>query len=173
MTRPMPIALARPRRRSFVLLEVTLSLIILAVAMAAVLRAFVIGFDAIKMNKVAMTASVLAEALLDDLEIVPPGEGKMTGTFEADPRFGPGYERFTWEREVEIEEPEYDDLDIDDPLQELEVLYRVKLRILYDTGRPARGRRGASSLFAAVNIETYLIDAQSFSDASLQGNQLF
>lgn len=166
-------ALAAPRRRSFVLLEVTLSLIILAVAMAAVLRAFVIGFDSIKMNKVAMTASVLAETMLDDLEIVPPGEGKVTGRFDVDPRFGEGYERFSWERDVEIEEIDYDDMDMNDPLQDFEVLYRVHLRILYDTGRPTRGRRGATAMFVPVDIHTYLVEATSFSDASIQGNQLF
>lgn len=165
-----PIAATR-RRRSFVLLEVTLALVILALAMAAVLRAFVIGFDSIKMNKVSLTASVLAGALLDDLEIVPPGEGRVEGRFDADPRFGPDYERFTWVRDVEIEEVDYDDLEVADPLQELEVLYHVKLRILYDTGRPSRKRQ--PGLFAAVSIDTYLLEVQAYSDPSLQGNQLF
>lgn len=169
MTRP--IATTR-RRRSFVLLEVTLALIILAVAMAAVLRAFVIGFDAIKMNKVSMTGTILAESLLEDLELVPPGEGRVEGRFDEDPRFGPEYERFTWERDVEIEEIDYNDLELSDPLQDMEALYKIKLRIFYDTGRPSSRRRG-SSLFTVVTLDTYLLDAQLFSDTALQGNQLF
>jgi len=150
-------------RPSFVLLEVTLSLLILAVTMGAALRGYVIGMNAIRENRMMSAAVMMAETLMDDLEIEPPVAGRANGRFEEDPRFGEAFSAWSWERGVETEEIRYQQRSRN-PLQEPEPLYKMELKILYDDGRRSR---------TPLIINTYLIGAMIYSDAAIQSNQLF
>ncbi len=159
---------ARPLRfkrdRSFVLLEVTVALIILAVAMTGILRGFVIGLNSIRMNKIALSATLLAESMLEDFELEPPIEGRDEGEFADDDRFGEDFKNFKWRYQVKEEEVDYDDIP-KDPLQEPEPLYELELDIIYDDGR--------HQPFVPVSVTTYLLDTQLFSTDALQSSQLF
>ena len=153
------------RRRSFVLLEVTIALVILGVSMGAVLRGFMIGFYSLKEIRLIEEASLLAETMLEDYELEPPPEGDREGFFVDDPRFGEAFANYEWVRDVEEEELRYSGEVPRDPLQELEPLYRIRLEIWYDDGESRR--------FMPIAVETYLLDTTIFSQEAIQANQLF
>lgn len=154
----------RPRRRSFVLLEVMVALVILSVTLTTLLRGFIIAMSAIRQNRVVQTASLLAESLLEDYELEPPLEGRRDGSFADDERFGEAFAAYTWERDVEEVDVDYDVIPRD-PLMEPEPLYQLTLVIRHDDGvhRP----------FKPFELTTYLLDSQLYSDEALQQNQLF
>ncbi|MDK2971031.1 MAG: hypothetical protein PWP23_786 [Candidatus Sumerlaeota bacterium] len=154
----------RRTRRSFVLLEVMVALVILSVVLTTLLRGFVIAMSAIRENRVVETATLLAESLLEDYELEPPMEGSKEGTFEEDERFGEAFAAYTWERRVEEIDVDYDEIPRD-PLMEPEPLYELTLSIRYDDGRHRP--------FRPFEITTYLMDSQLYSDEALQENQLF
>lgn len=152
------------RAASFVLLEVTLSMMILAVVLAGLLRGFVLSMSGIRETRITNMASLLAESLMEDYEIEPPLEGRKEGDFAEDIRFGEAFANYRWERDVEEIDVDYDEIPRD-PLQEPEPLFELELRIYYDDGihRP----------FMPVSITTYLLDTQLFTDDAIQSNQLF
>lgn len=157
------LATGKVARRSFVLLEVTLSLLILSVTMGAALRGYVLGMNAIRENRILSVATLMAETLLDDLEVEPPVPGRTNGNFAEDPRFGEAFEDWSWERVVDTEEIRYKERSRN-PLQEPEPIYTMQLTIRYDDGRRQR---------TPLIINTYLLGAQIFSDNAIQQNQLF
>src|SRR5947208_791636 len=86
----------------FVLLEVVISLVILGIAVATIMRSFTISMAAIRKNDVSVQAFVLAESMLQSLEVTPPQKGKLTGSFEAD-----GFPNYSWEMNAKEEDIKY------------------------------------------------------------------
>jgi len=154
----------RATRRAFVLLEVMIALIILAVAMTAILRGFVIVLGTIRENATALKATLLVESLMDDLELEPPVEGHADGKFEDDDRFGEEYAAFGWDREVEEVQVKYDGFPAD-PMQEEEPLYKMTIKITYDDGKYRS--------FTPITVTTYLLGSEVFDREALQSSQLF
>ena len=154
----------KKRKASFILLEVIVAMLILAVGMTAILRGFMMALSTIRENRVIEQAALLAETLMDDYEVEPPLDGKKDGAFEDDDRFGDDYAFFYWERDVDEEKLKYNDRPRN-PLQELEPVYDMELKIIYDDGNYRR--------FEAIVIHTRLSDIQLFSDDAIQANQLF
>jgi len=152
------------RAPAFILLEVMVALLILSVTMTALLRGFTIALHSIRENRIVVQATLLAESLLDDYELEPPGEGREEGSFAEDPRFGEDYAPFYWERDIDTEDPDYDDIP-KSTLQENEQIFVMTLSIIYDDGRNRR--------FIPLRFETFLLEPQVFSDQALMGNQLF
>lgn len=151
-------------RRAFVLLEVMVALIILAVAMTAILRGFIVVLGTIRENATALKATLLAESLLDDLELEPPAEGHAEGDFADDDRFGEEYAHFSWDREVEEESVRYDGFPAD-PMQDEEPLYKMTVKILYDDGKYRK--------FTPIVVTTYLLENEIHTREALQSSQLF
>lgn len=151
-------------RRAFVLIEVMVALVILAVAMTAILKGFVTVLATIRENTTATRAALLAETLMDDFELEPPVEGEADGSFADDIRFGEEYAAYFWEFEVEEVEIKYDGFP-SNPLQEQEPLYEMTLRIIYDDKQYRR--------FVPVTVTTYLLDSEVFSREAMQSSQLF
>jgi type II secretory pathway pseudopilin PulG len=152
------------RARSFVLLEVILSLMILSIVLTTLLRGFVIALGVIRETRIVSTATLLAESLLEDYELEPPLPGSRDGLFSDDPRFGSAFAAYRWERRVDEVSIRYARVPRN-PLQEPEPLYRLELSIVYDDGRHRR--------FTPMRLTTYLLDTELFSDEALQENQLF
>lgn len=149
---------------AFVLLEVMISLLILTFSMTAILRGFVIAMSTVRENRLIETSSLLAQSLLDDYEIELPTEGKKDGSFSDDGRFEDAFKNFYWERVIEEEDVDYDEIP-KDPLQEMEPLLNIRLKIIYDDGRYKR--------FTTLVVDTRLLDVQLFSQNAIQQNQLF
>lgn len=152
------------KKKAFVLLEVLISMLILAVATTAILRGFIIAMSTVRENMLAETSILLAQSLLDDFELEPPKKGKLDGKFEDDERFGEPFTAFFWEIDVDEERVKYDEIP-KDPLQELEPLYNMELRIIYDDGKYKRSN--------TLVLNTRLLDLQLFSQDAIQKNQLF
>jgi len=158
------VILNRKRTKSFVLLEVIISMLILAISMTAILRGFTIALSTIRVNRIVEISSHLAQSLLDDYDIVPPPTGYEEGDFSNDSRFGEQFEDYYWERRVDEEDIRYDDIP-SDPLQEFEPIYDVELRIIYDNGKLRS--------FVPLTITTRLIETETFSENAISGNQLY
>jgi len=95
-----------PRRTNggFALLEVIVSMVILGVAIATLLRSFTLSLSAIRKNDATTQATVLAENLLQTLEADPPTRRKdtLTGDFES-----MGYPEYGYKLEVTNEKIKY------------------------------------------------------------------
>lgn len=92
----------RGRSGGFVLLEVIVSMVIMGVAMATMMRSFTLSIAAIRNNDVTTQATVLAETALQSMEAEPPGKGKTTGSFEVD-----GFPQYGYEVETKEEKIKY------------------------------------------------------------------
>lgn len=65
----------------FVLLEVIVSLTILGVAVAFLMRSFTDSFNSAKKMEIYTQASFLAQQLMDEFEVYPPAENKVEAGF--------------------------------------------------------------------------------------------
>lgn len=151
-------------RRGFVLLEVLVSIVIIAVAMVALLKGFVVALDTLKKIRLNETSVVLARTLMDDMILEPPDEGSFKGNFSDDGRFGENYKDWKWEMEVEADEPEYRKRPRGKLTQDLERVYTANLRIIHEDQFGAR---------TMINLNTILMDQDIYSATAIQGNQLF
>lgn len=148
----------------FMLLEVLLSMVILSVMLTALLRAFILSNNSMREAKIVATASYLAETMLEDYELEPPLDGNEEGTFAEDKRFGEDYQAYSWERRVEEIEPRYREMPRG-MQRDIETMMEIRLRIIYDDGKTRR--------FVPMDVTTYLLDSQLFTDDALRTNQLY
>lgn len=153
-------ARGRSRTGGFVLMEVIVSLVILGLAVAALMRSFTISITAIRKNEVVTQACVLAESVLQAIEVEPPTSKKSEGTFEE-----MGFPKYSWTLEYAEEEIRYKDLRNSAKDADLRPLRHVRLTITYDDGRLKR--------FNPVQVETFLLPFERFSQRSKQLNDLF
>lgn len=151
-------------RRSFVLLEVTLAIVILAVVMTALLRGFLLSMNSINKLRITSVAIELAESLMEDYELEPPMTGRADGRFADDVRFGEEFAAYKWRREVREVDSDYRDVPRR-TLRDPEPLYHLRLSIVYEE------RDGRE--FVPVAVETYLLSSELFSTDAMQFNQLF
>ena len=140
-------------------------MMILSIALVGLLRGFIVSMEAMRDIRITTTASLLAESLLEDYELEPPLEGSEDGSFLDDSRFGEPFVDYRWEREVEEIEPDYDEIPRS-PLQDEEPIYRMDLRIIYDSEQ-------LRDPVVPIQITTYLMQPQIFSDDAVRSNQLF
>ena len=148
----------RAARAGFVLLEVVVSLTILGIAVAALMRSFTISMHAIRKNDVTTQACMLAEGLLQSMEVSPPKEKVSRGTFE-----DVGFPKFSYEMEFKEEEIRYKRLKTKP--KNLKPLRWVSLRIVYDNGQ--------QKAFSPVQLELYLPPIEHFEFDSKFLNELF
>lgn len=91
-----------PRCGAFALLEVILAVVIISVSFTALLRSFIISMNAIRRNDVITQGCILAEGLMQELEVDPPTSRKTNGNFEAD-----GFPQYTYEINLTEDKPNY------------------------------------------------------------------
>lgn len=112
------------------LLEVIVSVVILGISIATLMRSFTLSMNAIRRNDVTTQACVLAQSLLQKYEI-EPFEGKVArGTFEEE-----GFPQYSYEAEFKEEEIRYKNLKTKSKIENLKPLYRIDLKITYDNKR--------------------------------------
>ncbi len=150
----------RRRAGGFVLLEVLVSLVILGISVATIMRSFTISMSAIRKNDVSQQAFVLAESMLQNLEASPTEKGKLSGSFEAD-----GFPHYFWELETAKEEIRYRSLKTTNRVENMRELSRVTLRVIYDDGRNKRQ--------VPVQVDLILPPVERFSYESKFLNELF
>jgi type II secretion system protein I len=138
----------------FALLEVLVSLVILGIAVAAVMQSMTLSINAIRRNDLTTQACMLAETLIQDLNVQPPTTRFINGSFEA-----MGQPQFSYEVETKEEEPNSRDLGAKgrvDGLRPL-VICRLKLR---HTDRNGRSSQVLDSSFLLMPVERFSPDAK-------------
>ncbi|MGI8906439.1 MAG: hypothetical protein ACR2IE_08120 [Candidatus Sumerlaeaceae bacterium] len=144
----------------FVLLEVVVSLVILGIGVATIMRSFTVSMAAIRRNDVSVQAFVLAESMLQTLEVTPPQKGRLTGSFEAD-----GFSSYSWEMEAKEEEIKYKNLKTASRIEGLRPLNHVKLKVTYDDHR--------NQVQTPVEVDLIVPPIERFSYQSKFLNELF
>ena len=146
-------------KRGFVLLEVLISLTILAVTVAAVLRSFSQSLSAINRLEVETQALFFANQLMDEFEINPPMEGETEGGF------GDDYADYYFIVDTQYEYPEYDLRNRHDDVEQFFPLRTIKIDIFYDDGRRKKIR--------ALSFESAIMGFERFSPEARQQNALY
>ena len=153
-----------PRRRrssgGFVLLEVIVSLIILGISIATLMRSFTISMTAIHKNDITTTACVLAESLLQQAEVTPPTQHVTQGTFEDQ-----GYPSYSWRLSYEDEDIKYKHLKATSKVKDMKPLHHVTLTVTYADQK--------MRTFNPIEVELYLPPIERFSYNSKFWNELF
>ena len=153
--------LTRKRRDGgMVLLEVTVAVVILAISVVTLMRSFTLSMQAIRKNDISTQACILADTLLQSLEVNAPEKGKSSGTFEQD-----GFPKYSWEMDVKNEEIKYKDVKTLGKVEELKELKHVVVKIIYNDGQ----------MNPQTPVETHLIlpPVERFSYQSKFLNELF
>jgi len=159
-----PVSFKRPSRSGFMLLEVMVAIIIIAVAAVALLKGFFLSLDNVNRVRRNEQAILLTRGLMDDLIIEPPAAERQDGRFSDDPRYGEAYAGWLWEIDVEEIEVDYEERPSGVLFQDTEVLYKATIRISLEEN---------DRVEQYVELETFLMDPDIFSPQAIQENQLF
>lgn len=154
----------RPGRRAtagFVLLEVIVSMVILGVSLATLMRSFTLSMNAIRRNDITTQGCVLCESLLQDLEVRPPSAKVTRGTFEDQ-----GFPQFSYEVEYEEETIRYKGLKTTANVRDLKPLRLVRVTVWHE------GRFNREPVQVA-QAHLYLAPIERFSYQSKFLNELF
>lgn len=151
-----------PHRHSsgFILLEVIVSLVILGVSIATLMRSFTLSMRAIRQNDITTQACVLAEGLLQDLDLNPPQGALTNGDFSEK-----GYPNYSYVLKYEEEEIRYKHLKTKSRIENLRPLQHATITVTYDDKRMHR--------FSAIQLDLYLPPIERFSYESKFRNELF
>ncbi|MBI1785408.1 type II secretion system protein [Candidatus Sumerlaeota bacterium] len=140
----------RQKPAAFVLLEVVISLTILAVTVTAILRSFSQSFSAARQLEARTQAVFFAQQLLDEFEINPPPEGTREGGF------GEAYKEYSYMLKVEYEEPKYRANVFSREVEQFYPLRTLTLDIYYNNGR--------NKEFRALTLHSAVIGFERFSE---------
>lgn len=143
------------------LLEVIVSLVILGISVAALMRSFTVSMNAIRRNDVTTQGCVLAEGLLQEIELDPPRARLTRGTFEAE-----GYPDYSYELSIEEEELRYKNLQTKVKAKDLRSIRHVTLRVDYQN-------RTMRSPLRVVEVHLYVPPIERFRFDSKFYNELF
>ena len=148
--------------RSFILLEVIAAMVIVGFTIAAVLQGFTNGMRAISKDRIETQATLLAQLLLDSLEVEPPEENLIEGELGPETAF-PGF-RYTIE--LDTVERRYRDMGAKLERRDLETLRQVTVTILRQTSRDREPVQ-------LLKVETYLTGVEMFGSQTKFLNALF
>ena len=132
----------RRAAKGFLLLEIIVSMVILGVSLATLLRSFTLSMNAVRRNDITTRGCILAETLLQELEVNPPTDKRSSGDFEA-----AGFPDYSFETEFEEEELRYRSVKTGVKVDNLKPLKLVKVTVFY---------KGRTELERLVAAETYL-----------------
>ncbi|MCX7964580.1 MAG: type II secretion system GspH family protein [Candidatus Sumerlaea chitinivorans] len=151
----------RRQAAGFMLLEVIISLVILGISVATLMRSFTLSMNAIRRNDVTTQACVLAEGILQDLELNPPTSKLTRGDFSEQ-----GYPNYSWELSFEEEELRYRELQTKTKIKDLKPIRHATLTIYYQT-------ETMRSPYQALEVHLYLPPIERFRFDSKFYNELF
>lgn len=143
------------RPRGFVLLEVLISLTILAVTISAVLRSLMLSLAAVRRLEVQTQSAFFARQLMDHFEFEPPEEGRSEGGFGDDYRF------YSYALNVEFEEPDYDDANMHDEVERYFPMRIFVLEIFYQDERMPEPFRALRLKSAVMGFERFTEQAKN------------
>jgi prepilin-type N-terminal cleavage/methylation domain-containing protein len=138
----------------FALMEVLVSLVILGLTVAAVMQSFTMSVKAIRRNDMVTQACMLAETLIQDLNVQPPTTRFINGNFEA-----MGFPQYSYEVETREEEPNARDAGAKTSIEGLRSLVICRMKIRY-TDSQTRMSDVLSSTFLLMPIERFSAEAK-------------
>jgi len=147
-------------RSGFLLLEVIISLIIISVAITSVLRCFSVAMRGTRNAEIATTASLLANQLMQEFEILLPENDQAEGDFSED-----GFPNYYWQASVEEIVLDYPDMTLEANIDDFKTLYELTIDVFYDDQR----RR----TYRACHLVTYVTGLEKFTHVSKQENRLY
>jgi len=153
------------RTRAFILLEVTVAVVILGIAAAVAMRSFILSMHATRELEISMRATLLAQAMMESWDLVPPEDGKTEGSFGEDPNYGPQYMYYFYRMEVEDKEIDYEDVSLEGLRREFVPLKQVHLEIYYDDQKNRQ--------FKPLDIRTCVLGLDPFATQARQANSYF
>ena len=141
------------------MLEVLVSLVILGITVATLLRSFTLSLEAARRSDTVNTATLLAQDLIEELQVSPPRQGHYQGDF------GPEHSGFVYDLTVKEEEIDYKDVRRTREIKDFRPLKTVHLEVFHDDGRGERARM--------IRLDSAVMGLQKFSDLALKEYQLF
>jgi type II secretory pathway pseudopilin PulG len=148
------------RKRGFILLEVIISLIIVSVTIAAILRSFSISIRGASNAEIATIGSILAEQLLDTYEIQMPEEDEVTNDFSED-----GFPNYYYEVTFEEEPVDYPHIRLENKVDEFNELIKITINVYYDNGQ--------RNVYRAAELVSYVMPFEKFTYASRKENGFY
>jgi len=140
----------------FVLMEVIVSMLIIGIALSVILRSFNTCADSNIRTQIATTALFLTQKVLFDVDFNP--EKYKKGTYEGN--FGEDYPNFYWSVTAYEIEPEYEDVTLENDIEDMATLKEYKIDIVYND---QKGRN-----FIPISLKTAGMGAEKFSYESIQ-----
>lgn len=146
-------------KSGFILLEVIVSLVILSLTIATFMRSFAVSLGSIKKSEIVNQAMFFAHRLLDEYEVEPPELDESEGDF------GEEYPYFSWTTSVEDVKVDYEDIPLEDVVDQFDDLTKITISVYYDDGRLRK--------FLACQVTTYLTGLEIFSHECKKENRLY
>ncbi len=146
----------------FVLLEVLVSLVILAVGSTAILHSLRQSLSAAEKAAIINRGTMLAENLIEEVQVAPPDTGSYSGDFGED---NPGY---TYEMEIKNEKIHYTGKDRRNGAEDFRPLKRVSLDVFRAEGTGARKKP-----FRVIHLDSAILGIQKFTSDAINEYQLF
>jgi len=146
--------------RGFVLLEVLVSLVILSLGATAVMQSLRQSLKASQHAQVVNQAALLAESLMEEVQVSPPEPGKYEGDF------GEDAPNFRYVMTVDEETLRYRGEDRKADRDDFRPLRTVHVEIFRDV------RQGRDSV-RIISIDSAVLGIQKFTSAALNEYQLF
>lgn len=146
--------------RGFVLLEVLVSLVILSLGATAVLQSLRQSLTASRQAEIVNQAVMLAENLLEEVQISPPASDRYQGDF------GEDFEEFSYEMTIEDEDLRYRGRARYNDDDDFRPLRLVHLEVYYDSPRRAAPLR-------VLAIDSAILGFQKFTHQALNEYQLY
>ncbi len=140
----------------FVLMEVIVSMLIIGIALSVILRSFNTSADSNVRTQISTTALFLIQKILFEIDFNT--DDYKEGTYEGS--FGDDYPNFYWRITAYEYEPEYDDVTLENDIEEVAGLKDYQIDIVYND---QRGR-----YFIPISLKTSALGAEKFSYASIQ-----
>lgn len=153
----------RPRRpfgRAFTLLEVMVSLAILAVALTVIMRSFTLSLRAARLQERITVATLLARGLVEEFEIIPPQLGTSSG------EFGSAYEGYSYEALYEDRTIDYPDLPALDAVGKMVPMRRVAVDIYW---RPAKNEERKPKRI--LHVESAITGSERYTFEARKSNE--
>ena len=133
------------RRSAFVLLEVVVSLAILAIALSAVLRSLTMSMRAATLSRQVTVATMLSRNLIAEWELAPPAPGALEGDFS------PMYPNFTYEATLQAEEIDYRGQARPREDAQLAWIGVIVVDVYFTPSSPTRGRKRMVHFVSALS----------------------
>lgn len=148
------------KQAGFILLEVIISLVIMAVTITTILRSFSVSIRGTHKAEIATVATILAEELLHEFEIQRPEGDEVEGDFSRD-----GFPNYFWSAKFEELAIDYPDITLDKKIGDLKSLKQVTIDVYYDDK--------VRSPYRAVQLVGALTGLEKFTYESKRENLLY